>query len=807
MAKEYKILNPEAVVNLITNPSIETATTGWTAVGGSIAQSAAYQRRGAYCLAVTPSAGTSDGVSSPIMAFSSGNSYTFSNDILGATSVPYRLHFATTAGVTAGTPVDFTANGRWERQSVTWACDTTANYMVYIRKNSHASTSLFYVDGALGWAGDHDTSYFDGDSVGFLEDGHYWNGTPHASTSARIAAERSGGQEVDLDTSGLKVSNPVGFGMPAVVHHTQGRALQPGAEYVGYKVMPRIVELVGAFPGEINDEDDTLEKRKDIINLIKPDLVKGAQPFILRHYLPNGRGPVCYKLVYDSGLEYNSGSPAEEVNIKCIAYDPLAYEDGQEGAAITTSLSVANADEVARKNAGTWANISTDFAAAVYALCRGNDGLIYIGGAFTNAGDANGDYIVKWNPTTAALASLSTGANNTVWALATSPAGNIYIGGAFTDLGGVSGDRIAYWDGSAFQPLSTGIGNGLVYTLVFGQDGTLYIGGTFTDHINANGDYITKWNGTAFSSMGTGMQSNVYVLAVHPNGDIYAGGDFTLAGGVSNTVSIARWDGSAWNALGTGLGAGAPPAICFAIAIDKNGKVYVGGSFNSANGVSCAAIACWNGQTFEPLGSGCNGAVRTLAFTDDGLLLVGGDFTTAGGLSTADGMAVWNGTTWAHLDANLPGTVSVYSILPYRDNLYFGYNTAGTATASYLNTLTNTGSTSAYPKFTFKRAGGTSATLEWIKNETTGATLWCNYALLDGESIVFDFSPGNKSITSSMFGNVLNRALLRNSDFADFALLPGANLVSVFVNPVGAPTVTAYASWDVAHWSMDGVAA
>jgi hypothetical protein len=40
MAKTFYILQPEEITNLVTNPSIETNTTGYTAVGGSVAQSA-----------------------------------------------------------------------------------------------------------------------------------------------------------------------------------------------------------------------------------------------------------------------------------------------------------------------------------------------------------------------------------------------------------------------------------------------------------------------------------------------------------------------------------------------------------------------------------------------------------------------------------------------------------------------------------------------------------------------------------------------------------------------------------------------
>jgi hypothetical protein len=300
------------------------------------------------------------------------------------------------------------------------------------------------------------------------------------------------------------------------------------------------------------------------------------------------------------------------------------------------------------------------------------------------------------------------------------------------------------------------------------------------------------------------MNGIVYALAVAPNGDIYAGGVFTTAGGTT-VNGIAKWNGTAWSALSSGVAGGT--ATVYAIAIDQNGLVYLGGDFDTAGGVTVNNIACWNGQAFTALGSGTNNTVYGLMISEEGLLYAGGLFSTAGGIALNDLMAVWNGSTWAHVDINLEVGAYILCFLSDKDNLYIGGSYQGTATASYLNTLTNTGSTAAYPKFSFKRVGGTSATLEWIKNETTGETLWINYALLDGEALLIDLSSGKKSITSSMFGNVGNRALLRGSDLTDFKLLSGANKVSVFINPAGAPTITAFASWDVVHWSLDGIAA
>ena len=131
---------------------------------------------------------------------------------------------------------------------------------------------------------------------------------------------------------------------------------------------------------------------------------------------------------------------------------------------------------------------------------------------------------------------------------------------------------------------------------------------------------------------------------------------------------------------------------------------------------------------------------------------------------------------------------------------------AGNQISSAATTIMNNGSTIAYPEIHIKRSGGTSATVSYLKNETTGATLWMEYALLDGEELTIRTQPTERTITSSFFGTVW-RAILRESDFSEFNLMPGANVISLFVLPVGAPTVTAWAQWRTTHWSADTASA
>ena len=127
-------------------------------------------------------------------------------------------------------------------------------------------------------------------------------------------------------------------------------------------------------------------------------------------------------------------------------------------------------------------------------------------------------------------------------------------------------------------------------------------------------------------------------------------------------------------------------------------------------------------------------------------------------------------------------------------SLWAGTDNSGTAYIAGTATITNSGKEAVYPIIIFSRAGGTTATIYTVRNETTGKVLLFNYDLLDGETLTINLDPAEKSIVSSFFGPRPD-AILANCNFGDFFLQPGANQITSFVNVAGAPTVTAYMTW------------
>jgi len=129
----------------------------------------------------------------------------------------------------------------------------------------------------------------------------------------------------------------------------------------------------------------------------------------------------------------------------------------------------------------------------------------------------------------------------------------------------------------------------------------------------------------------------------------------------------------------------------FALNTDDPGLLLVGGDFTSAGGVANASqIATWNGTTWgalngPPIG---NGAVNAIAY-HAGNVYAGGTFQNAGGDPDADFLAVWNGNGWAPF-CNAPGPAfsgNVMALQVLGNTLYVGgtfQNGAGIAAADGL---------------------------------------------------------------------------------------------------------------------------
>jgi len=180
----------------------------------------------------------------------------------------------------------------------------------------------------------------------------------------------------------------------------------------------------------------------------------------------------------------------------------------------------------------------------------------------------------------------------------------------------------------------------------------IYLAGTFVNwNNNATSDRIVRYNKQTgvYSALGTGAVSDINEMVIGPDGKIYIGGAFTSVGGVANTSKVAVWDPvtETWAALATGLA-----ATVSSLAFSPDGVLYAG-----IGGIGANDVAYWNGTVWTGIaGTGANGIIKAMAFDLNGLLYVGGTFTTINGVS-ANRLATWNGSVWADI-GGVTGTSS-----------------------------------------------------------------------------------------------------------------------------------------------------
>jgi hypothetical protein len=307
---------------------------------------------------------------------------------------------------------------------------------------------------------------------------------------------------------------------------------------------------------------------------------------------------------------------------------------------------------------------------------------VYVGGNFTGAGGVpNADYIARWNGTTwSGLLSGTFGISNTVIAIALSGA-DVYVGGVFPNAGGVSGaNGIARWNSASNTWNLVGAANAINAAVqdIKVSGSSVYIGGQFTNAggNNAN-DHLTRWTGSAFVPPGseTTRPLNGTVSAVVVSGtEVYVGGNFTNAGNVPGADYVAKWNGTTWSGLLSGTVGINSPAVVTTIALSGT-DVLVGGFFSNAGGVTGAnSIARWNGSTWNAVGPtpSITGTVTTIAISGTEVF-VGGIFFNAGGVTGADNIARWNGTTWSGLLSGtfgISGTVTTIALSG--TNVYVG---------------------------------------------------------------------------------------------------------------------------------------
>ena len=801
---KWKIVVPEATTNLVTNPSFETGAllatpSGWTTDGtNTLDNDDARSKFGVRsCLCTVNNAFNIAEFNITLTAAA----HAFSMWVYLSTNWNgglIRLQTQDFTSVTIDTATTTTTTtGEWVKLEILFtpdAGDLTGDILVETATLPTAGRTI-YIDAAQCELKAYTTTYIDGDQA----EGE-WTGAEHASTSTREALSRAGGRVRDLeDTYSLAVERMVGTGAAAMENVLTNRVFTPGANFEGRIVLPRVFSLVSTVRGSSLANYHAL--RQAFFNDISPDAIND-EPIIFRY-----TGAAVDKEIrarYSGGMTMTGPSGfAENVALQFVADDPFFTQIG-ESAVVLDSNDTATFSYIAGRIDGVWSNMGPPNAAGTYTSVRvitsGTDGTVYIGGDFTNFDNQGGnfDFIVQWDGSS--YTALGSGMNGVVHSMYVKADGTLLVGGAFTTAGGTTVRGIASWNGSAWSALGPPSSGGTVKAIAVGKDGKVYVGGSFDDWDGtAAADRIASWDGTNWAAVSSGADNDVESLVVDSDGTLYVSGDFDTIGGVA-ADNVASWNGTAFTSLAA---AGSTDSTVNALHLIEGGELLAGGNFTQINSVSAVYIAAWNGAAWSVLGSGLQDQTLDIYRWRD-FILIAGKFTGegSGGGGTFDHVAIWNGSTFTHLDLDLPGVPNVFAVYADKDDLYIGYTTTGTGAYAGTTSVTPGGNTRIYPIIEIDRSGGTTATIRNIINETTTTYLWLDYALADGEKLTIDLRPGQQTATSSQHGVLA--PIFQPSNLSSFYLLPNvANDIKTFVLTTGGPTVTATIKWQDSYWSID----
>jgi uncharacterized delta-60 repeat protein len=346
------------------------------------------------------------------------------------------------------------------------------------------------------------------------------------------------------------------------------------------------------------------------------------------------------------------------------------------GAATTTTR-----NRVARLNAnGTLdltfnPNISGGTLPQVNALALQPNGKLVVGGRFTTVQPgttaASRNHVARFNPDGSLDAAYNPNPNSIVLALVSQLEASNFTGTPRTAVG--DGKIVIAGGFTSLQPSGTGVvttrnriarlnangtvdsefdpnANNAVAALAVQRDGKIILGGSFStlqppgNENSATRNRLARLNanGTLDSEFYPNFGGNVVAIALAPDGDVMVGGQFTSVWGRGTITTqrpyVARLnpDGS----LDTGFTASANSTVA-AFAFQPDGKVILGGYFTAIQSRGLATGALRNRLARV----GADGTLDTTFQVDaegrplvslvqpDGKVVIGGSFTTVGGLT------------------------------------------------------------------------------------------------------------------------------------------------------------------------------
>lgn len=346
--------------------------------------------------------------------------------------------------------------------------------------------------------------------------------------------------------------------------------------------------------------------------------------------------------------------------LSAIAQEGGALDRADFGSAVLDASGVHTDADMVDINWWLPLNLSVDDISVIYAVCRSGD-YIYVGGAFSRIGGVDASNIARYSLVTRDWEEVGGGVNELVLTVAADSNGVIYIGGNFTNAGDdPDADYIAKLEDGAWVAVGGGFSTGNVFWITFDGDDVPYVCGTMTGK-------IVYLDGGSWTVLGTGIGSTFVVRRAifDADGVLYIGGSFTGAGSGADVNRVAKLVDGDWENVGGGVNTGQVMAMAF----DANGVLYIGGNFLGEGSAGDADyLARLVDDDWQKVGEGLNHHVHALILGDDDRMYIGGSFYNAGGDPRASNIVYLGDNDVFHGLSNAGGmgglNFAVYTILP-----------------------------------------------------------------------------------------------------------------------------------------------
>jgi len=353
----------------------------------------------------------------------------------------------------------------------------------------------------------------------------------------------------------------------------------------------------------------------------RPHVARLTRDGVLGTYNPNTTAPV-YAMLLQSDSELLIGGIFSQIGTTIRHYVGRIDVNGN----IDVTLSLA-----------------ADQGVAAFAA-QPNGGLL-VGGDFALIGTTTRKHLARILANGSVDASYNPAPDDRVDALAQLSDGSALVGGFFKHIGGTSQAYLAHLNANgsvdtSFAPIFDDAVEGILPQ----PDGKIIVFSTYFTHIfgaaragigrlNANGSLDALFN--------VPLDANSYIhgAALLPNGQILVGGTFSQVAGGHDIRDVARLnsDGSFDGTFAPVIGSTFFEPNIRTIVVEPDGKILIGGQFPSVDGQSSASLARLNADgtlnksmTVLNMPDPSVPTVNALLETANGKILVGGHFAIGG---------------------------------------------------------------------------------------------------------------------------------------------------------------------------------